>query len=132
MTRNRVARGSIWVYAESRVLKDSAAETVSTTGGAIDVGDSRTAFISLDVTAVAGTPTLLMVIEGSQDNINWFTVGQMGANGHSLGALGAVPTNIVGVSTIRGVFVIPEFLRYRSVIGGGGPSFTYSLTVDTD
>lgn len=114
-------------------LKNSAAETASTTGAASRVAeDFRVAVVTVAVTASAGTsPTLLVVVEGSSDGSNFFTLGTIGSNGHAVGAIGTSPATFTTSATARGAFVAPEYIRYRSVItGSAGQSFTYSVQAD--
>jgi len=110
------------------VAKPSAAETASTTSPAVDVGDAGSVQVIVDVTAVGGTPTMLIFIEGSDDGTTWYTVGRIGANGFIAGDIGTDPTNITGVSTKRACFTTAQQMRSRSVIGGASPSLTYSVT----
>jgi len=110
------------------VLKPSGAETTSTTGPAVDVRAAGTVIVTVDVTAVSGTPTMTVVIEGSDDGATWFELGTIGANGARVGQVGTAPSNITGTGTIRAVLPAPQFVRSRSVIGGGTPSLTYSVT----
>lgn len=110
-------------------LKASGAETGNTTGGAVDFSDVEVACIQVVVTAASGTPTMTVVIEGSYDGgANWFTLGTFGANGFAPGAVATAPSNITGTTTQRGCVATPPLVRYRSVIGGGTPSLTYSVT----
>lgn len=109
-------------------FKASAAETSSTTHAVHRPNDAAVASITVKVTAASGTtPTLLITVEGSDDGTNWYTIGQIGANGSAVGATATAPTNFTGVATARGAFVVPEFIRTKSTIGGTTPSFTYSV-----
>lgn len=129
----RYARGGIMVRGASYALKAAGAETASTTGGGIEVGDGSAAYVEVNVATVAGTtPTMTIVFEGSNDGTNWFTLASLGANGVSVGGAGAAPSNIVAAGLIRGLFSTTQFLRYRSVIGGTTPSFDYTIRVDAD
>lgn len=113
---------------EDFTIKASSAETASTTGTAIEVGDWSTAFIDVNVTAVTGTtPTLTVVFEGSNDlGVSWFTIATVGLNGVGYGL--TTPTNFVAAAETKGVILLAEMIRYRSVIGGTTPSFTYVIT----
>lgn len=108
-------------------LKTSGAETASTTGTAQELGDKRVMTLTVDITAVAGTPTMLIFIEGSDDNVNWHTIARVGKNGYILGDIGSDPTNFDGVDTQRCTIPAARYVRSRSVIGGTTPSFTYSI-----
>lgn len=123
-TTGGMNRGSLYV------LKASGAETASTTGGAVNTGDNGgSLYVQVDVTAASGTtPTLTVVVEGSQDGTNFFTLGTVGANGHAVGATGPAPTNFTAAATARGVFPAVQYVRSRSVVGGTTPSFTYQVS----
>lgn len=110
-------------------LKADGAETASTTGAAVEIGDKAQAFIAVDVDVVSGTtPTLLVTIEGSHDNVTWFTLGRIGTNGYDVGASAvAAPSNITATGTFRGSFPAMRYMRSRSTIGGTTPSFDYSV-----
>lgn len=110
-------------------LKASAAETASTTGAAVQVG-SGTAIVSVAVTAASGTtPTMTVVIEGSADGTNFMTLGTVGANGYSAGSVASAPSNITGAVSVLAAFDALPYMRYRSVIAGTTPSFTYSVSL---
>src|SRR5262245_14114895 len=120
---------AIQTRGELVVVKSSSAETASTTGAAVDTSDFAALFVSVDVTAATGTTrTRTVVVEGSNDGVNWFTLGTVGANGYAPGSVATAPSNITGVVTVRAMFAVPAFVRTRSVIGGTTPSFTYSVT----
>lgn len=111
-------------------LKDSGAETASTTGHAKDTGDNGgSLYVFVNVTAATGaTPTMTVVIEGSEDGSNWFTLGTVGANGYAVGTTATAPSNFTAVASTRAAFPAMQYVRSRSVIGGATPSFTYSVT----
>lgn len=110
-------------------LKASAAETASTTGAAVQV-NSGTAFVSVVVTAASGTtPTMTVVIEGSADGTNFLTLATVGANGYSAGSVGTAPSNITGAVTVLAAMDTMPYMRYRSVIAGTTPSFTYAVAL---
>lgn len=115
-------------------LKASGAETASTSGAATDVGDAATGTVTVDVTAVTGTsPTALIYIEGSHDGgTTWHTLARVGANGSVHGDIGTDPTNLTAAVTKRTTIPLAQHIRSRSVIGGTTPSFTYSVTVETN
>lgn len=115
---------------EALTLKASAAETASTTGTAVELGDAATITATVAVTAASGTsPTMVVDIEGSDDNTNWFSLGQFGANGYRAGSVGTAPSNFTAAATARGAVTGAPYIRYKSTIGGTTPSFTYSVAL---
>ncbi|MFF8831380.1 hypothetical protein [Streptomyces sp. NPDC015131] len=111
-------------------LKASGAETSSTTGTAMELGDAGSLVVTVDVTAASGTtPTMVVDIEGSADGSNWFPLGQFGANGYRSGSVGTAPSNFTAAATTRGAVTGAPYVRHKSTIGGTTPSFTYSITV---
>lgn len=129
MPGDSVATASGVIRGDSYTLKSSGAEVTSTTGTAIDVSTVANLSIKVDVTASSGTPTMTVVIEGSDDGTNFYTLGTFGANGYNVGAAAVTaPSNFTGTGTVRGLLATPSLVRYRSVIGGGTPSLTYSVT----
>lgn len=108
-------------------------ETASTTGAAVDTGTeggSLTVTVSVVAGATGTTPTLNVVIEGSQDGANWFTLGTVGANGYAVGTTATAPSNFTtSAVTVNACFPRPQLVRARSVIGGTTPSFTYAVSV---
>jgi hypothetical protein len=113
--------------------KASGAETASTTHGSLDTSNSTSVAVTVNVTASSGTtPTMTVVVEGSNDGAAWVTLGTIGANGYVLGTPATAPTNITGNGAVTGVFPAMQLTRTRSVIGGTTPSFTYSVTADLD
>lgn len=129
MTRR--AQGTISKRGDAYAAKAAGAETASTTGAAQEVGDAGSAYVKVDITAVTGTtPTMLGFIEGSDDGATWFTIARIGANGYILGDIGTDPTNFTTPSTKRAVVPAAQFMRWRSVIGGTTPSFTYSVSIE--
>jgi hypothetical protein len=54
-----------WINRNTTPLKASGAETASTVGALLDVGDADSGTVTVSVTAVSGTPTLLVDIYGS-------------------------------------------------------------------
>lgn len=112
-------------------LKASGAETSSTTGAAVEMGGAGRVTLTVDITAASGTtPTMTVVIEGSIDGTTWFTIATVGLSGLGYGV--GVPSNFTGVSATRGVVPAAPFMRYRSVIGGTTPSFTYSVLAEAN
>lgn len=114
---------------ESVTLKSSGAETSSTNGSTVELGDAGSLSFVVNVTAVSGTsPTLSIVIQGSDDGTNWHTLAKVGSDGYSLGSLGAAVANFTATGTVRGTCPAARYVRYSSTIGGTSPSFTYSIT----
>jgi hypothetical protein len=54
-----------WINRNTTSLKASGAETASTVGAFLDIGDADSGTFTVSVTAVSGTPTLLVDIYGS-------------------------------------------------------------------
>lgn len=104
-------------------LKVSGSESGTTTHAAVEIGDRGTLYGEVVVT-VAPT-TLIIAIEGSNDNSNWTEVCRIGSDGYRLGTLGTAPANITGTGTFR--FVCPAFryMRSKSTTLTGTP--TYSI-----
>lgn len=107
-------------------LKTASAETASTTQAAVEIGDKRLLNLEVVVSAVSGTPTMLITIEGSNDGANWYTLGEIGSDGFACGSLDA-PANITTTGTYRGAIPAARYVRSKSTIGGGSPSLTYSV-----
>lgn len=119
---NGVQRGDHFEF------KALAAETASTTHNVFHPTGPGMTSIVVKVTAASGTtPTLTVIVEGSDDETNWFQLGVIGSGGYSVGTTATAPTNITTTGTSRAAFVTPEFIRTRSVVGGTTPSFTYSV-----
>ena len=109
-------------------LKASGAETANTTSTAVELGDKAVMSLTVDVTVVTGSsPTMTVVIEGSDDGVNWHELGTVGANGYRVGTTATAPSNFTGTGTVRCTLPAARFVRSRSVIGGSSPSFTYSV-----
>jgi len=130
MTGQRVATAAGMKRANAILaLKASGAETANTTGSAFDTGECNTLYVQVDVTAASGTtPTLTVVVEGSNDNSNYFVLATIGSNGGAVGAVGTAPANFTTTGTARCAVPAAQWVRYRSVITGTTPSFTYSVT----
>lgn len=123
------ATGSVVVRGTPLTLKSSGAETASTDGASVATGpDGGSLYVTMDITASSGTPTILLAVQGSVDGSTWVTLGQIGANGYVAGTPATAPTTTVSVSTRRAVLPSMPFVRYSSTIGGGTPSVTYSVT----
>jgi hypothetical protein len=127
----KYASGSVMKRGTAYPAKASGAETASTTGPTIEVADTSMAIVTVAVSAASGTtPTMTVVVEGSSDATNWFTIGTIGANGYASGSVGTAPSNFTTAATVAGVFPCPQYIRTRSVIAGTTPSFTYSVNVE--
>lgn len=105
-------------------------ETASTAHGSLITGpDGGSLFVTVAVTAASGTtPTLTVVIEGSQDAVNWTPLATVGANGYAPGSVDTAPANITAAVSANAYVPSPAFVRARSVVGGTTPSFTYGVT----
>lgn len=101
----------------------SAARTASGNSGPLDnFGPAKTIRAQLDVTAASGTgPTLDVVIEDTLDGVNFNTIGTFTQRT-------AAGRQVLDISA-----AFSDTLRVRWTIGGGTPSFTFSVTwaVDT-
>ncbi|MGH9167376.1 MAG: hypothetical protein ACRD02_06040 [Acidimicrobiia bacterium] len=103
-----------WLRREGATVKASGAQTSSTTGASVEVGDAAVFNLLLDVTAASGTtPTLDITIQGSDDGTNWYALGTFAQK--------------TGVSAERKAFPGARYVRYVSTIGGTTPSFTFSI-----
>ncbi len=130
MPRFSSAKNQFIESSDAATLKASAAQTSSTTGTVVDAGSSGAREVLVDVTAASGTtPTMTVVIECQSDGTNWVEAGTVGSNGARVGAVGTAPANFTAVSSARAVLPLTGLTRYRSVIGGTTPSFTYSVSV---
>jgi len=117
-------------------LKAAGAETVSTTGALVQTLVAMSAgkgfwLATVTCTATSGTPTLLIVIEGSNQNGGtWDEVAMIGADGVRTWGLGTQPAPMTSAVTVQvPVAAMAPVMRYRSIIGGGTPSVTYSVTL---
>jgi len=115
-----------------RTVKAAGPETGSTTHAQIDTGDYGTLYVEATVSAVGGTPTLLLVVEADDGAGNWTEVGRVGSNGYSVGSSppATAPAAITGTGVYRGVFIAAQTMRTRSIIGGTGPSVNYTVNVE--
>src|SRR5438132_1416162 len=99
-----------FLTAPSRLtLKASGNESISTTGaqvpwGGADYGDSLI-LVTVDVTAIAGSPSLAVVIEGSANqgmiDGGWYELGRIGSDGWRVGWQDLAPTDLTGVDNRR-------------------------------
>lgn len=95
----------------------------------------RDAILEVDVTAVSGTtPTLIVAVETSEDNINWFhnTILADKERQGSLTRLTA-PTDEAKITTVSKHVAwlknLSRFIRLVLTIGGTTPSFTITAKV---
>jgi hypothetical protein len=109
-------------------LKTSGVEAASTTSSAQELGDQGTMTLLVDVTAASGSsPTMVVVIDGSDDNTNWHEIGRIGSDGYRAGSVGTAPANFTTTGAVRCTLPAARYVRSRSIIGGGTPSYTYSV-----
>lgn len=123
-------------------VKALGAETVSTTGAMVWLGNSAPGgwwIVTITISATSGTPTLLLVLEGSSQGSSqgasgpgpgqWYELALVGADGARSFSLGSQPQPF----TSTGTFLVPvsstPLIRYRSVIAGSTPSLTYSVSM---
>ena len=103
----------------------------TTTGSWVELGDAgvMNLLVNITVAATGTSPTMLVTIEGSDDTVTAYTLGQFGANGYTLGTPATVPTNFVSATyAIHGSIPAARYVRYKAVIGGTStPTFTYSI-----
>lgn len=112
MPRSDIASGGL-----RETLVASAARAASGNSGAIGgFGYAKTLRVQLDVTAVAGaTPTLDVVVEDTIDGVNFNTIGTFAQR------------TAVGRQVIDVTSPFSDIARIRWTIGGGTPSFTFSV-----
>lgn len=106
-------------------------ETASTTHSGVDTGDEGgSLYVTATVTASAGTtPTLLVVVEGSQDGTTWTQLAEIGSNGYAAGSVvGTAPTAFSAAASATAYVPRGQLVRARSVIAGTTPSFTYGVS----
>lgn len=97
---------------------DVESQVITTNGNSGELDSEGYGCISyiVDVTAVSGTnPTLDIFEEGSEDGINWFQFTQT----HRF-------TN-TGQQRFQSLRLAAKFYRYRWIVGGTSPSFTFSI-----
>lgn len=104
-------------------------KTADETSQAQELGDKASIYVECEVfTAPGGTsPTLVVVVQGSNDNQNWIELGRIGSNGYSVGPLATAPSNITAVGVYRGIFPCPKFVRVFLDLNGTSPSFDVSV-----
>src|SRR5687767_3449690 len=106
-----------YVDAEDITLFGSAARTATTNGDAVDTGRGVLR-LTLDVTAVSGTPTLDVEIQTRKDSTDaWRAIASFAQK--------------TGVSSERKCFSgCDRQVRAVATIGGGTPSLTFSVSGD--
>lgn len=123
--------------AERQVLVGfaSAARTATENGAELDIGVSRGIHATLDITAASGTtPTLdvkwqgLDVLSGKWTDIPGAAFAQKTGTGTD--TLQLFP-GIAETANREQSVALPRRIRPVATIGGGTPSFTFSLAVDT-
>lgn len=106
-------------------------ETASTSHTPVDTGDEGgSLYVTVAVTAASGTtPTLTVVVEGSQDGTTWTALATVGSNGYAAGSVvGTAPANFTAAATATAYVPRGQLVRARSVVGGTTPSFTYGVS----
>jgi hypothetical protein len=108
------ADGRSWVE-EPVVFLGSAARVASVDSAAFEMGGHTTLRLDLDVTAIAGAPTLDVTMQTSKDGATWRTLGTFAQK--------------TGISAERKSFGgCDRYVRASCVLGGtGGPGATFSL-----
>lgn len=97
------------------VLHALATETVDGTGSTVALTNRDVAALRLNCTAVSGSsPTLYVEIETSTDGGTWWPVGNFTLR------------NAIGQERIA-VGLLQGYIRCSWVLGGGSPSFTFSV-----
>lgn len=104
-------------------------KTAGETSAAQELGDKASIYVECEVYSAPGgtSPTLVVVVQGSNDNQNWFELGRIGSNGYSVGPLDTAPANITAAGVYRGIFPVPKFVRCLLTLGGTSPSFDLSV-----
>jgi hypothetical protein len=107
------------------LAQTSAAVTSSGSTGRLNVENGvSTLAVNVNVAAVAGTsPTLNVYLEGLDAVGNWYLLWQPA----QITVAGSVPTS-VGPGCATNV-VVPPSVRFRWVLGGTSPSFTFSVSI---
>ena len=132
--------GNVPLLGAAVTLKASGAQTASTTGSDIAVsapaGPVGAGFwlVTVTITAASGTnPTMLVAIDGGGSPYYlsgpYFELATIGADSVKAWGLGILPAPLTTTGTFAAlVSAMAPVLRYRSTIGGGTPSFTYSVS----
>jgi len=131
---------NIPLLATIATLKAQGPETASTTGAVVVLGGPSSHIAAgpgfwlatVALTAMSGTtPSLLVVLEGSQNGGGtWQELAVIGADGVRTWGMTALPSAFTAPTTVQAPCPAQSaHLRYRSIIGGGTPSVTYSVVV---
>jgi len=101
----------------NRIDVSSSGRTTSGDSGSLDTDGMGMINSYIDVTAVSGTnPTLDIFAEASDDNSDWFPFIQ------------SQRFTTTGNKRFQGIRIAGKYYRYRWVIAGTTPSFTFSIT----
>lgn len=105
-------------YEAPTLVVASAARTTTGNTAALDpVSDSRYLALLIDITAVGGTPNLVLSVEWSNDGTNW-------AVPETADAFTALTT---AVKRVKPFEVKAQMYRIVWTITGGTPSLTFSV-----
>lgn len=109
-------------------LLTSTTLSTDTTGAAVYLGDASVMNLTVDVTAISGTPTALVYIEGSNDGgVTWYTLAIFGKTGCVVGSAASAPSAFDAASQkVNGAVPAAEYVRYRYDITST-TSFTLSI-----
>jgi len=109
-------------------LLTSTTLSADTTGDAVYLGDASVMNLTVETTAISGTPTAVVYIEGSDDaGVTWYTLAIFGKTGANLGSNAAAPTAFDAASQeVHAAIPAAEYVRYRYDITGT-TSFTLSI-----
>ena len=95
----------------------SGAQTVTTTGAAVQVGSFTSVVVYLNATAVTGTtPSMTVTLQDSPDGVTWYNIASGAFN-----ALTAAGSQRLVVTNVG------YFIRAIATISGTTPSFTVDL-----
>jgi nitrate reductase alpha subunit len=113
------------------LLKAAGAQTISTSGTAVDLGSAAPnkgqlmEFRAFWTALTGTTPTVDLIIEESADNTTFRQVTQFRQLVAADGTMTGI--NSTGRQMSRFGLVTQRYLRYRTVIGGTTPSITFSV-----
>ncbi len=103
--------------ADSGLGVASAARTTNSNSSTRDAENIAFVYATLDVSAVGGTPTLDVTLQGSVDGTNWYSLGTFAQK--------------TGVAAEKKAFAAAaKYLRWSWAIGGGTPSTTFSIVAE--
>lgn len=109
-------RSGKWADTDNVTVQPSVTKTATFSGNAVEVGDKGSACLDLVVTAASGSsPTLDVAIQTSSDASTWRAVA-------------AFAQKIATGSERKSFTGLDRFVRAVGTIGGGSPSFTYSVS----